>query len=62
MDSADLDRYAYSLSEDGSGERREDGEFRLMVGIVFAEPLDVDFSLNLIAGVFGDSSPNAPGL
>jgi hypothetical protein len=61
VDEEHLDRYAYSASADGSGERLEAAEFTLALGIVFGEPVDVGFSLQVLASVFGHSSQNASG-
>jgi hypothetical protein len=62
VDDQELDLYAYSSSEDGSGERLEEELFRVTVGFVFGAPVLVDFGLRISSNVWGDSSPNAPGV
>jgi hypothetical protein len=62
VDDQSIDRWAYSYSEDGSGEYLYAEEFTLTVGFVFGDPLYVDFSLDIQSNAWGDSATNTPGI
>lgn len=60
LDEQSIDRYAYSLSEDGSGERINE-VLTLTIDFRFGAPVYVGFSLDMHSNVWVDSSPGAVG-